>query len=304
MKKSMKGTFLILMGMLVLGSLLLLFIRSRQEPPGKELTVVEEDAGSEESRDLGPAPAGGETGAFPDDSSLYGEELLEAVDRGDREAVEKYLDQGASPDEYAVATAISEGRGDILGALLGSGAPIGPWALEEALRKGDRSSVEILLRHGAGYGDLGPDGALVLAAGTGEMMVKLLLKEGADAGAAEDLLHRVISADIDDKKSIVKHLAEAGADVNGLDEDGHTPLWTAVLAGDTESAKVLIDHGAVVNFNALDITDGQVKSLVQLALELERYEVALILVKEGAEGYDDADIPRKQKENKVKDKKK
>jgi ankyrin repeat protein len=295
---------LLFMGVVVLASLLLLYIRSEPESPVEERTTAERGAGTEENRDSGPLPVSGETGDSPDDSFIEDQELLDAVHRGDREAVKEYVDQGLSPQEDAVALAISEGRGDILGILLEGGAPIGPWALEEALRKGDRSLVQTLLRHGAGFGDLGSDGALVLAAENGESLVKLILEEGADAGVSEDLLHRVLSLDIEDKKNITKHLAEAGADVNGLDEEGHTPLWIAILAGDTEAAKVLIDHGAEVNFRAIDITDGQVKSLVQLALDLERYETALLLVKEGAEGYSEDEISREQKVNKLKNKEK
>jgi len=248
-----------------------------------------ESAQPKAGRNSGSTPPGSVTGAVPEELPLSGEELLDAEDQGDREAADEYIAQGVSPDEEAAAMAVSEGPADIQGVPQAGGAPAGPHALEEALRKGDLPSVKVLLERDAGFGDIGPDGALVLAAENGVKMVKFLLNEGADAGAAPDLLHRVISADIEDK-NIIKHLVKEGADVEGLDENGHTPLWTAVLVGDVESARVLIDNWAGVNFSTMDVYDGRVKSLVQLALELERYEIAWLLVKGGAEGYEEADL--------------
>lgn len=44
--------------------------------------------------------------------------------------------------------------------------------------------------------------------------------------------------------SVAVKLLEQGANLNGLDEDGETPLTAAALAGRQEMVKLLLDHGA------------------------------------------------------------
>ena len=45
----------------------------------------------------------------------------------------------------------------------------------------------------------------------------------------------------------VKKLAAKGVDVNARDEGGSTPLMRAAVNGNTDVAKLLLDHGADVN---------------------------------------------------------
>lgn len=48
-------------------------------------------------------------------------------------------------------------------------------------------------------------------------------------------------------RDVVKLLVAAGADVNALDSNGHTPLHSAAFHDDSEVMQYLLDHGADVN---------------------------------------------------------
>jgi ankyrin repeat protein len=52
----------------------------------------------------------------------------------------------------------------------------------------------------------------------------------------------------DGNLKLVKHFLEKGADVNGLDDNGFTPLMMAASENQPEIAQLLIDKGAKVNF--------------------------------------------------------
>lgn len=52
----------------------------------------------------------------------------------------------------------------------------------------------------------------------------------------------------DGNLKLVKHFLEKGADVNGLDDNGFTPLMMAASEDQPEIAQLLIDKGAKVNF--------------------------------------------------------
>lgn len=49
------------------------------------------------------------------------------------------------------------------------------------------------------------------------------------------------------KKEVLEMFLFAGADVNVKSRDGHSLLALAIINDDTETAKVLLDHGANVN---------------------------------------------------------
>ncbi|KAM1395506.1 hypothetical protein ACFX15_030572 [Malus domestica] len=90
----------------------------------------------------------------------------------------------------------------------------------------------------------------------------------------DDVLHR--AARSDDAHGIKSCLAE-GADVNGRDQNGWTPLHRAAFKGRIECVKVLLNHGALV-----DAVDDVGYTPLHCAAEAGHVQVALLLVAHGA----------------------
>ncbi|XVE73223.1 hypothetical protein DITRI_Ditri11bG0099800 [Diplodiscus trichospermus] len=89
-----------------------------------------------------------------------------------------------------------------------------------------------------------------------------------------DALNR--AARIDNVNGIKSCLAE-GANVNGKDQNGWTPLHRAAFKGRMESVKVLLNHGAQVN-----LVDDNGYTPLHCAVEAGHVEVALLLIAHGA----------------------
>ncbi|KAK6940898.1 Ankyrin repeat [Dillenia turbinata] len=89
-----------------------------------------------------------------------------------------------------------------------------------------------------------------------------------------DVLHR--SARMDDVHGLRSSLAE-GADVNGRDQNGWTPLHRAAFKGRLDSVKILIDHGAQV-----DPIDNVGYTPLHYAVEARHVKVAAYLITHGA----------------------
>ncbi|XWS36241.1 hypothetical protein CRYUN_Cryun20dG0068600 [Craigia yunnanensis] len=89
-----------------------------------------------------------------------------------------------------------------------------------------------------------------------------------------DALNR--AARIDNVNGIKSCLVE-GANVNGKDQNGWTPLHRAAFKGRTESVKVLLNHGAQVN-----LVDDNGYTPLHCAVEAGNVQVALLLIAHGA----------------------
>lgn len=89
-----------------------------------------------------------------------------------------------------------------------------------------------------------------------------------------DLLHR--GARINDVHTVKSCLAQ-GARVNGMDQNGWTPLHRASFKGHLESVKLLVSHGARV-----DLVDGSGYTPLLRAVEGGHVEVAMYLLSHGA----------------------
>ena len=80
-----------------------------------------------------------------------------------------------------------------------------------------------------------------------------LLSHGADPGTPVDgdggtLLHlAAAAADSDGCRSMAEMLIQFGANVNGVDERGRTPLWNACYSGHADYAEALLQNGADVD---------------------------------------------------------
>uniref|UniRef100_A0A2N9IHY9 MSP domain-containing protein n=1 Tax=Fagus sylvatica TaxID=28930 RepID=A0A2N9IHY9_FAGSY len=89
-----------------------------------------------------------------------------------------------------------------------------------------------------------------------------------------DVLHR--AARVDDIHGMKTCLAE-GANVNGRDQNGWTPLHRAAFKGRIESVKLLLNHGAQV-----DVVDDAGYTPLHCAIERGHVQVALLLISHGA----------------------
>ncbi len=116
--------------------------------------------------------------------------------------------------------------------------------------------------------------------------VRLLLSSNAKVNS-EDNFHNtpLIYAVLEKPLSlqILTMLIESGADVNAKDSIGYTALMWVSLNGDAEAARLLIAHGADVNY----ITSGRLggRSALRLAKQERHENVVQILSKAGAREY-------------------
>jgi ankyrin repeat protein len=150
-----------------------------------------------------------------------GSALLDALYRGDREAVETAL---AEEDELTIFEAAAIGRID---------------------------RVHELLLLEAGFVDLwSPDGftALHLAAFFGhEEVAAELLKRGADVNAVarnQLRVQAIHSAAAGNHTGVVGVLLDGGADPNARQEGGFTPIHAAAQNGNEELYELLVSRGA------------------------------------------------------------
>jgi ankyrin repeat protein len=158
-----------------------------------------------------------------------GSDLLEALYRGDREAVDEEL---ADRPELT---------------------------LFEAAAVGDAARVHELLLLEGGFVDLwSPDGftALHLASFFGhEDVAAELLARGADVSAVARNPLRVQplhSAAAGNHTGVVRVLLEHGADANARQEGGFTPIHAAAQNGNDELAGSLLDAGADMSITTDD----------------------------------------------------
>jgi uncharacterized protein len=150
-----------------------------------------------------------------------GSDLLEALYRGDRDAVDRKL------------------------------ADLPELTIFEAAAVGDAAKVHELLLLEGGFVDLwSPDGftALHLSAFFGhEDVAAELLKRGADVSAVARNPLRVQalhSAAAGNHAGIVGLLLEHGADPNAAQEGGFRPIHAAAQNGNEELYALLVSHGA------------------------------------------------------------
>jgi ankyrin repeat protein len=136
----------------------------------------------------------------------------------------------------------------------------GQTALIVASEKGLTNMLEKLIKNqGAGLNHFDKSGntALMTAVRRGrENAVKILVENHADVnfmvksdeGAATALQAAVDVPDFNEKHlKILQYLMEKGANVNGKNTRGQSPLLFAAEHGRTEAAKELLDHNAEVN---------------------------------------------------------
>ncbi len=205
----------------------------------------------------------------------------------DPEKVRLLLDRGADAmlragqgiDALGIAAG-HYGTSASVEALLAAGAPAAPpegvrvrrSPLVFAAMAGDAANVKLLLGHGAEPSAEALSEAITFG---NAPVVRTLLDAGAPAGVTDgvgvNLLHW---ATITDRPQVIGMLAEAGADVDALDDFGLTPLMYAAIIdfGDTAVLRALLDAGAD---RSVEDFDGKTARQHALRLKHVPQEVAL-----------------------------
>lgn len=192
--------------------------------------------------------------------------LIEAIQQGDVEKVDRLIEQGADLHGDGVNRksplheAMRLGRGAVARRLVEKGADVnarigdGYSPLRVAVSSNDAAMAEFLIANGADVNTATRFGETPLHAVHEPAMAALLLARGADVGAkAIDGGTPLHYAAWWDREVVARLLVEHGADVNAETIYGETPLWIARTSSframssesrETVSA-VLEKHGAV-----------------------------------------------------------
>src|SRR5262245_36474778 len=122
----------------------------------------------------------------------------------------------------------------------------------DAAEKRDREAVKNLVKQRANVNTPQPDGATAIAwaAHWNELeMADVLIAAGADVNARNDLgVTPLTLACTNGSPAMVAKLLRAGADAKAaLPRTGETALMTAAAAGNLETVKLLLVHGADIN---------------------------------------------------------
>ena len=185
-----------------------------------------------------------------------------ALQPGEIGLLKAWIDQGAPwPDEFD-GERPSPPRDPLADRLI------------EALRRGDRTDAERLLRkrpataRAPGSGGTTP---LMSAALYGDAAaVRRLLELGADVNARNDAGATALMWAIDDL-DITRLLLDRGADPNVRSVDGRTPVAVAAgRAGGADVVKLLLDRGAKSEGQSLLIRAGDAGDLATIRLLLDR----------------------------------
>jgi ankyrin repeat protein len=232
-------------------------------------------------------------------------DLIEAVRRQDRAAVDDLLRKGADVNARqgdgatALHWAVQLDDLDTMAALIGAGARVdaandlGATPLMVACTNASSTAVRALLEAGAdpNAGPAGRETPLMLAAWTGSTdAVKALLDAGAAVNAREASRQQtaLMWAASQKHPEVVRLLVSRGADLEARtaaspaagrrkEMAGYTALIFAARNGDVESVRALLDAGAKIN-NAAD--DGM--SALTLATVRGHVPAALFLLERGA----------------------
>jgi uncharacterized protein len=152
-------------------------------------------------------------------------------------------------------------------------------ALLEAARKGDASELRRQVQAGAKVNGLDALGntALTYAAAAGDLvLVRMLLKEGADVDGRAAALTPLSSATLNGRVQVVKLLLSRGADPDATGLNGVVPLVLAVRMNQLATADALLQAGA-----RADVRDRSGDHLLMLAISNDLPAMTDLLLRRG-----------------------
>ena len=185
-------------------------------------------------------------------------EFIEAVKRGDREAVERMLASDpelvSARDEQGVSAVLLShyyGKGEVSRALLARGPALD---IFEAATAGDADRVRALVAKDPALANAwSTDGFFPLGLAVffkRPAVARILLEHGANPRMASKPagftpLHSAVADDAGtDVQDLVRMLLDAGADPNARSASGGTALHTAAFTGNVPVTKMLLAAGA------------------------------------------------------------
>jgi len=230
----------------------------------------------------------------PAASASAGTTLIDAVKRGDVQAVRALVAQNAAVNatdadgSTALHWAVQRDNLALVDLLLAAGANVKAATrynitpLSLACTNGNARIVDRLLKAGADPNATSEEGqtALMTAALTGMPdAVRLLLETGANVNAVEPYKGQtaLMWAASNGHAAAAEILVAHGADVKAKSRAGFTPLLFAVRNDHPEAATVLLDRGANVNDAAPDGT-----SALNMAVVNAYFDLAALLLERGA----------------------
>ena len=228
--------------------------------------------------------------------------LADAVERHDIAAVGKLLDRKAEVNlpqadgMTALHWAAYHDNLDLAKRLVEAGADVkaasryGVTPLSLGCTNGNAEIVALLLAAGADPKTTLPGGetTLMTAARTGRIgPVQALIGRGADVNAREHQGQTALMwAAAEGHLEIVDALLKAGADFRTPLKSGFTPLFFAVREGRTKVVLRLLEAGIDVNETMRPQQGGKPINALLLALENGHFELAVALLKAGANPND------------------
>ena len=196
------------------------------------------------------------TGADPRIQLLSGETtIMTAAQAGNGEVVRAILEAGGDPnvavtrEQTALMWAAGRGHSDVVAALLDHGADFSARSLirEQYVKSEKEQDSHPDYKY---WIEQGGNTALIFAARSGDLRsTQLLVEAGSDVNEVSAFgTSPAIMSIHGGNAAVLNFLLENGADIES-NTSGHTALHAAVLRGNLEAVKVLIEHGA--NLEAL-----------------------------------------------------
>jgi ankyrin repeat protein len=121
--------------------------------------------------------------------------------------------------------------------------------LHRATKNGHREIAALLLEHGANTEAVDCNKLTPLLVSDDEDIIRLLVEKGANINATdyrgETIMHICTSTARTD--GLLQFLLQHGASLDSIDNNGWTPLTTAINSDDIDTVRFLLDHGASLN---------------------------------------------------------